>query len=143
MLDPLYFGQFSCLNISSVKYDVNICKFVESERLLDPFRNKISITFSTINLKKVYACHQTIIYKVLNNLTPEYLNVFQYVSQVSLRLTRQSVNNLLFAPKATTKFYRRSYVISSCNLWNNMSNEMRESTSLEFFKTKYVNEYFN
>jgi hypothetical protein len=80
---------------------------------------------------------------VLNNLTPEYLNVFQYVSQVSLRLTRQSVNNLLFAPKATTKFYRRSYVISSCNLWNNMSNEMRESTSLEFFKTKYVNEYFN
>ena len=95
------------------------------------------------NKKKVYACHQAIIYKVLNNLTPEYLNVFQYVSQVSLRLTRQSVNNLLFAPKATTKYYRRSFVISSCNLWNNMSNEMRESTSLEFFKTKYVNEYFN
>jgi hypothetical protein len=30
-----------------------------------------------------------------------------------------------------------------CNLWNNMSNEMRESTSLEIFKTKYLNEYFN
>jgi hypothetical protein len=28
--------------------------------------------------------------------------------------------------------------ISSCNLWNNMSNEMRESTSLEIFKTKYL-----
>jgi hypothetical protein len=27
--------------------------------------------------------------KVLNNLTPEYLNVFQYVSQVSSRITRQ------------------------------------------------------
>ena len=38
-------------------------------------------------------------YKVLNNLTPEYLNVFQYVSQVSSRITRQSVNNLLFVPK--------------------------------------------
>ena len=32
-------------------------------------------------------------YKVLNNLTPEYLNVFQYVSQVNSRIIRQSVNN--------------------------------------------------
>jgi hypothetical protein len=55
-------------------------------------------------------------YKVLNNLTPEYLNVFQYVSQVSSRITRQSVNNLLFVPKAKTEYYRRSFVISSCNL---------------------------
>jgi hypothetical protein len=38
-------------------------------------------------------------YKVLNNLTPEYLNVFQYVSQVSSRITRQSVNNLLLYQK--------------------------------------------
>ena len=45
-------------------------------------------------------------YKVLNNLTPEYLNVFQYVSQVSSRITRQSVNNLLFVPKAKTEYYR-------------------------------------
>jgi hypothetical protein len=82
-------------------------------------------------------------YKVLNNLTPEYLNVFQYVSQVSSRITRQSVNNLLFVPKAKTDYYRRSFVISSCNLWNNMSNEMRESTSLEICKTKYLKEYFN
>ena len=82
-------------------------------------------------------------YKVLNNITPEYLNVFQYVSQVSSRITRQSVNTLLFVPKAKTEYYRRSFVISSCNLWNTMSNEMRESTSLEIFKTKYLNEYFN
>ena len=70
-------------------------------------------------------------YKVLNNLTPEYLNVFQYVSPVSSRITRQSVNSVPFVPKAKTEYYRRSFVISSCNLWNNMSNEMRESTSLE------------
>ena len=38
-------------------------------------------------------------YKVLNNLTPEYLNVFQYVSQVSSRITRQSINNLLLYQK--------------------------------------------
>ena len=96
----------------------------------------------TINDYLVYRkCILT--YKVLNNLTPEYLNVFQYVSQVSSRITRQSVNNLLFVPKAKTEYYRRSFVISSCNLWNlwnNMSDEMRESTSLEIFKTKYLNE---
>jgi hypothetical protein len=79
-------------------------------------------------------------YKVSNNLTPEYLNVFQYVSQVNSRIIRQSVNNLLFVPKAKTEYYRRSFVISSYNLWNTMSNEMRESTSLEIFKTKYLNE---
>ena len=65
------------------------------------------------------------------------------LSQVSSRITRQSVNNLLFVPKAKTEYYRRSVVISSCNLWNNMSNEMRESTSLEIFKTKYLDDYFN
>jgi hypothetical protein len=58
-------------------------------------------------------------------------------------MTRQSVNNLLVLPKAKTEYNRRSFVISSCILWNNMSNEMRESTSLEIFKTKYLNEYFN
>jgi hypothetical protein len=46
-------------------------------------------------------------------------------------------------PKAKTEYNRRSFVISWCILWNNMSNEMRESTSLEIFKTKYLNEYFN
>jgi hypothetical protein len=66
--------------------------------------------------------HQTITYKVLNHLIPEYLNVFQYVSQVSSRITRQSVSKLLVVTKATTKYYGRSFVISSCNLWNNMSN---------------------
>ena len=83
-------------------------------------------------------------YNVLNNLTPEYLNVFKYVSQVSSRITRLiSVNNLFFVPKAKTEYYRRPFVISSCNLWNNMSNEMRDRTSLEICKTKYLKEYFN
>jgi hypothetical protein len=80
-------------------------------------------------------------YKVL--LNTRVFECFQYVSQVSSRITRQGVNNLLFVPKAKTEYYRRSFVISSCNLWNNMSNEMRESTSLEIFKTRYLNEYFN
>ena len=68
---------------------------------------------------------------------------FSMLVKLSSRITRQSVNNLLFVPKAKTEYYRRSFVISSCNLWNNMSNEMRESTSLKFLKTKYLNEYFN
>ena len=67
---------------------------------------------------------------------------FSMLVKLSSRITRQSVNNLL-VPKAKTEYYRRSFVISSCNLWNNMSNEMRESTSLKFLKTKYLNEYFN
>jgi hypothetical protein len=57
------------------------------------------------------------------------LNVVQYVSQVSSRITRQSVNNLLFVPKAKTVYYRRSFVISSCNLWNNMSNEINNNNN--------------
>jgi hypothetical protein len=68
---------------------------------------------------------------------------FSMLVKLSSRITRQSVNNLLVVPKAKTEYYRRSFVISSCNLWNNMSNEMRESTSLKFLKTKYLNEYFN
>jgi hypothetical protein len=106
--------------------------------------NTIVYSFSKFEMDDYFVYRKCILtYKVLNSLTPEYLNVFQYVSQVSSRITRPSVNNLLFVPKAKTEYYRRSFVISSCNLWNlwnNMSDEMRESTSLEIFKTKYVNE---
>ena len=53
-------------------------------------------------------------FKVLNNLTPQYLNVFKLVSQISTRTTRQSISNTLFyIPKARTEYLKRSFSISS------------------------------
>jgi hypothetical protein len=52
-------------------------------------------------------------------------DVLSYDSQVSSRITRQSVNNLLFVPKDKTDYYRRSFVLSSCNLCVKMWNVSR------------------
>ena len=130
---------------SGAKHSSNIDRLLKLEkRAARIILNVSEYSFSKVEMDDYFVYRKCILtYKVLNNLTPEYLNVFQYVSQVSSRITRQSVNNLLFVPKAKTEYYRCSFVISSCNLWNlwnNMSNEMRESTSLEIFKTKYLNE---
>jgi hypothetical protein len=87
-----------------------------------------------INDYFVYRKCILIIVEQLNTRVFECFSVCWYVSQVSSRITRQSANNLRFVPKAKTEYYRRSFIISSCNLWNNMSNEMRESTSLEILR---------
>lgn len=84
-----------------------------------------------------------LVFKVLHQLTPEYLNVFKFVNQVSTRSTRQSVNNLLYVPKARTEYYRRSFIISGSVLWNNMSQTLRNCTTLDSFKKAYLDNYFS
>ena len=46
-----------------------------------------------------------LVFKSLNQLVPEYLNIFKYVHQVSSRSTRQSSQNLLYVPKYKTEYY--------------------------------------
>ncbi len=106
-----------------------------------------SIIFQTLNWMPIddYFVYRKCIltYKVLNNMTTEYLNVFHFVNEVSTRTTRQSSRNLLFVPRAKTEYYKRSFHISSCYFWNELPSDIRGSTSLEMFKSKYLNLYFN
>ena len=75
-----------------------------------------------------------LVFKSLNQLVPEYLNMFKYVHQVSTRSTRQSSQNLLYVPKSKSEYYKRSFIISGSYLWNDLSENLKECTTIESFK---------
>ena len=83
-------------------------------------------------------------FKVLNNLTPQYLNVFKLVSQISTRTTRQSISStLLYIPNVRTEYYKRYFSIPSAILWNELPESVRNCSSLASFKSNYLQYYMN
>jgi hypothetical protein len=83
-----------------------------------------------------------LVFKSLNQLVPEYLNIFKYVHQVSTRSTRQSSQNLLYIPKSKSEYYKSSFIISGSYLWNNLSENLKECTTIESFKELYLQWYY-
>ena len=83
-----------------------------------------------------------LVFKALHQLTPEYLNVFKFVNQISTRTTRQSETNLLYVPRVRTEYFKRSFVISGSLLWNNMPQNLRNCSRLENFKKAYLENFF-
>lgn len=72
-------------------------------------------------------------YKILNNEAPTYLDNILYrfneqQSQYNLRSEK------LKHPTPKTKSYQDSFFISTTNLWNNLSPELNNATSLHSFK---------
>ena len=84
------------------------------------------------------------VYKSLNHLCPEYMtNMFKYVKQVHTRTTRSSSTNDLYLPPGKYKqLYMNTFGYSSVKIWNTLSANIRESTSLKDFKRKYLTNYF-
>lgn len=83
-----------------------------------------------------------LVFKSLNHLVPEYLNVFKYVHQISTRSTRQSSHNLLYIPKSKTEYYKKSFVISGSYLWNDLDENLKICTTIESFKQLYLQQYY-
>jgi hypothetical protein len=83
-----------------------------------------------------------LVFKSLNQLVPEYLNIFKYVHQVSTRSTIQSSQNLLYIPKSKSEYYKSSFIISGSYLWNNLSENLKECTTIESFKELYLQWYY-
>lgn len=81
-------------------------------------------------------------FKILKGMTPEYMNVFSYVNQVSSRETRSSVSGLLYVPKTRTEYYKCSFRISTAILWNQLPDCDRTCNSMASFKTKYLQQYY-
>ena len=84
-----------------------------------------------------------LVFKILHNLTPDYLNVFKYVHQVSTGSTRLSTSNSLYVPRARTQYFKRSFNVSAAILWNELPESLRNCTTLKSFKSAYLQNYFN
>ena len=84
------------------------------------------------------------VYKSLNHLCPRvYDRVFKYVKQIHTRTTRSSsTNDLYLSPGKHKQLYMNMFGYSSVRIWNTLSANIKESTSLKDFKRKYLTNYF-
>ena len=82
-------------------------------------------------------------YKVLNNLAPDYLNIFKLVESVHSYRTRSTSRNDLYIPKHSTQIFKKSFVFNGVKIWNSLLKDLRTSTSLNSFKMKCKSYFLN
>ena len=89
------------------------------------------------------------VYKCLNGLAPDYLiNLFKYASETHsyTSITRNVSYNNLALPSLSTSLYKRSFSYNRALLWNSLPLYIRNSSSLNTFKSMlshYLNNYIN
>ena len=80
------------------------------------------------------------VFKCLNNLAPKYLcDQLQMRSSVCTRVTR-SANNLNI-PRCRLATEQRRFAYRGVKIWNGLSNDLRNLTSLNAFKRNLVRQY--
>ena len=81
--------------------------------------------------------------KCMNGLAPDYLcDSFISVNDVHNRVTRQSVDNVLYIPTARTSYMQKSFQYYGASIWNNIPSFIRNANSLTHFKILYKRHYF-
>lgn len=80
------------------------------------------------------------IYKALNGLTPEYItSLLKPMAETHDRHLRSSVNGTLAVPRSRTSLYDRSFSVTAPRLWNSLPISLRNSSTLNIFKTNLTN----
>ena len=81
-------------------------------------------------------------YKILNGLAPNYLADFiNLTSEIHDRNTRSSSNNSIWINKnITSKIHRKSFFFFIANIYNNIPQNIKQTTSLTSFK-KAINKH--
>jgi hypothetical protein len=79
-------------------------------------------------------------YKVVNNLVPEYLQCFKPISHGYN--TRSAARGQLYSNKASLNYFTRSFRYEGTRLWNDLSSDIQGATSVNAFKSRFLNKYF-
>ena len=87
----------------------------------------------------------TMTYTAINGKAPDYISaMFRYVSDVHKRTTRQTCNKDLYIPsKAKLNVFKNTLRYSGAYIWNNLPAKVNNVSSVEMFKTSYLNMYFS
>ena len=87
----------------------------------------------------------SLVFKSLNNMLPDYMcNMFQPVSAIHSRCTRQtSKGDLYLPPRAKLCVFRNSIRYSGAQLWNSLPANVRKAPTHASFKSKYFNLHLN
>jgi len=96
--------------------------------------------YSELKLLKCADIHKyfigVFVYKQQNNMLPGiFSDYFRVNHNVKSRCTRQSKD--LYTPLFKTKSGQKSLVYAGAKLWNNISNSVRDTTSLQSFKNEF------
>ena len=77
----------------------------------------------------------TLIYKALNNQTPEYISdLLKPMSEANTRNLRSTENGSLFVPRSRTSLHKGSFSCSAPRLWNSLPQTVRNAASLPTLK---------
>ena len=80
-----------------------------------------------------------LMYRIINNVFPDYLNNFvSYTSDVSCRDTRSTNCNQLYTPTPNCELFRKSFMYSGPVIWNSLPLDVKNATSINTFKTLYL-----
>ena len=78
-------------------------------------------------------------YKTLRGDAPDYLqNAFTFTTDIHSRLLRSSSTYQLYSPKPNTELFRHTFVFSGTSIWNSIPLYIKNSTSIQHFKTLYL-----
>jgi hypothetical protein len=83
-----------------------------------------------------------LMFKIMNNLAPKYLQNYIPVSSHS-RNTRSAEAGMLRTERAELVYYTRSFVYESSRLWNDLNSDIKEASTIEQFKSRYLKDYFS
>ena len=78
----------------------------------------------------------TLFYKIANSLTPSYLQQTCRLIPHNTNNYRLRRNNSFLVPFIRKEIFSKSYFPKTIREWNNMSNEIKASGSLNIFKSK-------
>ena len=96
-----------------------------------------SLKIQTIRQRRDYFL-SVLMFKAIHGLAPHYLcNDVTMVVDVHGYNTRSSENMNLYVPKYTKEICKRSFAYKGSMLWNDLPDEVKESSSLDAFKSNY------
>ena len=80
-----------------------------------------------------------LLYKIFNNLSPDYLrNTFTLTSNIHDRTLRSTSQFQLYSPKPNSELFRKSFVYSGSVIWNNLPYYVKNASSVIQFKRLYL-----
>ena len=80
----------------------------------------------------------TLIYKALNNQTPEYISdLLKPMSEAHSRNLRSTENGSLIVPRSRKSLHEGSFSCSAPRLWNSLPQAVRNAGSLPTFKQSF------
>ncbi len=83
------------------------------------------------------------VYNSVNGLGPKYMtDLFNLVSSVHTRSTRNTSEHKLYVPKPNLEFYKKSFRYIGAKEWNQIDCDIRSAKKVEHFKSQYKQKYF-